>query len=94
MNKKETLEISIYAESNPADDINRLDVKAKAECTLNFLASALSALMKNDEQLREAMHLAVLEDLLGISEVISEKINKKKDLSDIDELIRNIKAKA
>lgn len=87
--QKEMVDFHLYAESNPGDDTNKLDLKAKAECSMNFLASTFSAIMKNDQQIREAMQLAVFHDLLsneydysndtkGVDELINKILNKKK----------------
>lgn len=87
--QKQMVDFHLYAESNPGDDTNKLDLRAKAECSMNFLASTFSAIMKNDKQIREAMQLAVINDLFSnesdysndsksVDDLINEILNKKK----------------
>jgi hypothetical protein len=83
-NQKQMLDFHLYAESNPGDETNKLDLKAKAECSMNFLASTFSAIMKNDQQIREAMQLAVMHDLF------SNESDYSNDSKSVDELINNI----
>jgi hypothetical protein len=51
---------------------------------MNFLASTFSAIMKNDQQIREAMQLAVMHDLF------SNESDYSKDSKSVDDLINEI----
>lgn len=85
----ETVEIIVSAndKENGKTDFN---LKVEAKCSLHHLACLFKRMGKEDPLLREAMYIAVTDDLL---EEMKQGSNKK-DLSDIDLLLKNIQAQA
>lgn len=64
---KEKLELTLKVEQKE-DDNTSVSVKIEASCSLLFIANSFKALMKEDENIRKAMHVAVLDEVLHMFE--------------------------
>lgn len=69
MSKEQLERLEVSMSVNEKEDNNTdFSVKVDASCSLVFMASAFKALMKEDENIKKAMHVAVLDDLLQMFE--------------------------
>lgn len=50
------------------DESTSVSLQVDAACSLIFMASSFKAMMKEDENIRKSMHVAVLDDLLQMFE--------------------------
>lgn len=64
---KEKLELTLKVEQKEGDNTS-VSVQVEASCSLIFMATSFKALMKEDENIRKAMHVSVLDDLLQMFE--------------------------
>ena len=79
----ERLEVSMSV-NEKNDGTTDFSVKVDASCSLAFMASAFKALMMEDENIRRAMHVAVLDEVLQMFE------KEKGSIGDINDALKSI----
>ena len=67
MKQLEKLHIDFNVEQKD-DESTSVSLQVDAACSLMFMASSFKTLMKEDDNIQKAMHVAVLDDLLQMFE--------------------------